>query len=347
MLFSEFYSVIRSEESAAVFLRQHGLLDDETAPPTCIREGCGGETKLYTRKKMKADGTETSYICFRCVKKGCQRMQSARRGNDFFTYRDVRGRAHSNLSICKILEIVFLWCHGMSQIKVQSATGLCHQAVIDWFNLCRDVPARMWARRVKMGGPGTTVQMDETLLRGKRKGNKGRLLLGDREPEAEDKSSEDEDLVADVPNGRRNYGRRIEGPWVFGLATKLDNGVVERRFFIVLRRDRQTLHNLIQAEVEPGTTLHSDEWPAYKGIDQHGYVHKTVNHSENFVDPESGAHTQLIESLWTTLKLKVLKEMRGTTQDMKERYLIEEWWRGLNQKTFEAFLRDMALTFRN
>ncbi|CAG0884667.1 unnamed protein product [Darwinula stevensoni] len=151
---------------------------------------------------------------------------------------------------------------------VKSTMGLCHQAVVDWFNLCRDVPACMWTRHEKMGGPGRIVQMDETLLRGKQKANKGRLLLGYREPEAGDESSEDADLVADVanvPEGRRNYGRRIEGPWVFGLAMKLDSGVVE----------------------------------------------------------QSGAHTQLIESLWTTLKLKVLKEMLGTTQDMKERYLIE------------------------
>ena len=163
-----------------------------------------------------------------------------------------------------------------------------------------------------MDGQGKAVQIDETLLRGKRK-EKGLLLLGDPEQDTGDQSSEDEGLVT---YERRNYGRRIEGPWVSGLATKLDNGVVERRFFIVLRRDRQTLHNLIQAKVEPGTTLHSDEWPAYKGIDQLGYVHETMNHSENFVDRESGAHTQLIESLWTTLKLKVLKEKRGKTQDL-------------------------------
>ena len=82
----------------------------------------------------------------------------------------------------------------MPQSVPNPGEELCHQAVVDWFILYRDVPACMWTRREKMSGP-RTVQMDKTLIRGKRNINKGRLL---REPEAGDESPEDTDVAADV-----------------------------------------------------------------------------------------------------------------------------------------------------
>ena len=51
----------------------------------------------------------------------------------------------------------------------------------------------------------------------------------------------------------------------------------------------------------------SDEWAAYRRLGSIGYEHKTVNHSEHFVDPETGAHTQNIERLWKDVKGWILK----------------------------------------
>jgi hypothetical protein len=68
----------------------------------------------------------------------------------------------------------------------------------------------------------------------------------------------------------------------------------ERRFFIVEKRDRQTLLPIIEREVEIGTTIDSDQWGAYSSLKDHRFIHQTVNHSENFVDPNTGAHTQTI-----------------------------------------------------
>ncbi|XP_022175067.1 uncharacterized protein LOC111037022 isoform X1 [Myzus persicae] len=133
----------------------------------------------------------------------------------------------------------------------------------------------------------------------------------------------------------------MDGPWVFGLC---DDS--EARYFVVEKRDKQTLHDIIKREVVLGSIIHSDGWPAYNGIAQYGFTHNTVNHSENFVDPLTQAHTQRIESLWRPLRLKVVKNMCGTSPDLLPRYLMETWWRGINKSDlFNAFLRDMAEVF--
>ena len=58
------------------------------------------------------------------------------------------------------------------------------------------------------------------------------------------------------------------------------------------RRDKDTLLPIIRAYILPGTRMTSDKWKAYDCLQDKGYQHLTVNHSLNFVDPYTGAHTQ-------------------------------------------------------
>ena len=83
-----------------------------------------------------------------------------------------------------------------------------------------------------------------------------------------------------------------------------------------------TLILLVQENVRLGTTIISDEWAVYNALPQYGYQHHTVNHSQNFVNPETGAHTQNVECMWSHAEAK-LKRMRGTALDMVGSYLIE------------------------
>ena len=46
----------------------------------------------------------------------------------------------------------------------------------------------------------------------------------------------------------------------------------------------------------------SDMWKAYDCLKDEGYTHLTVNHSLNFVDLDTGAHTQRIENTWWGVK---------------------------------------------
>lgn len=71
------------------------------------------------------------------------------------------------------------------------------------------------------------------------------------------------------------------------------------------KRDKSTLLSLIKKHIAIGTEIHTDCWKGYINLEEHGYVHKTVNHMENFVDPNSGAYTQNIESSWRALRIRL------------------------------------------
>ncbi len=114
------------------------------------------------------------------------------------------------------------------------------------------------------------------------------------------------------------------------LINKAKTTKQEFRMFIVQRRDARTLIPLIKKNVRPGTEIHSDEWRAYSKINQNGYTHFTVNHKENFVNPTTGKHTQLVECLWGVNKRKVPNRIRGKSVDLLELYLAQQWWKSVN-----------------
>ncbi|ETL35622.1 hypothetical protein L916_12271 [Phytophthora nicotianae] len=57
------------------------------------------------------------------------------------------------------------------------------------------------------------------------------------------------------------------------------------------------------------------------------YTHKYVNHSEHYVDPETGTHTNTIEDLWEIHIKRHTKVMRGMTKSALDGYLDEYVWR--------------------
>ena len=82
--------------------------------------------------------------------------------------------------------------------------------------------------------------------------------------------------------------------WVFGRIEE-----ESRRSFMatVDKRDEATLLPLIQKHIAPGTTIISDCWKAYRNLEKHGYKHRLVNDSKEFVSDE-GFHTNKIEGHW-------------------------------------------------
>jgi len=74
----------------------------------------------------------------------------------------------------------------------------------------------------------------------------------------------------------------------------------------------------------------------------------TVNYSEHFVDPLTGTNTQIIECIWSHLKMKILPKIHSTTSELLHCHLIEAWWRSVNvQDTFLTFLNDSKNDYCN
>ena len=91
---------------------------------------------------------------------------------------------------------------------------------------------------------------------------------------------------------------------------------------IVPDRSVATLLAIIQAQINPGTIIHSDQWAAYHQVASLPNVsaYDTVNHSVEFFNSATGTHAQNDESYWNTIKrrFKVMKECHA---DMLPGYL--------------------------
>ena len=143
--------------------------------------------------------------------------------------------------------------------------------------------------------------------------------------------------------GRRTRSER----WVLGL---FDTQHQPARPYLQLvrRRNAATLLPIIRERVSPGTIVHTDQWAAYNRIQRDlALNHQTVNHSVNFVDPATGAHTQNAESNWSTAKEK-LKIMKGNSNsNFLQEYLQEFMWRRWYGEPhpngcFQRILQDIA-----
>jgi len=67
-------------------------------------------------------------------------------------------------------------------------------------------------------------------------------------------------------------------------------------------RGSDVLLDIIKQWIRPGTTVVSDCWKAYDCLSSEGFVHESVNHSKNFIDPQSGAHMQNTERTWREVR---------------------------------------------
>ena len=79
------------------------------------------------------------------------------------------------------------------------------------------------------------------------------------------------------------------------------------------KRTREVLEPIISKHVAPGTHIITDGWKAYRHLEEKGlfffrmfslyvlclgYKWSWVNHDRHYVDPETGDHTNKIESSW-------------------------------------------------
>ena len=114
----------------------------------------------------------------------------------------------------------------------------------------------------------------------------------------------------------------VEGKWVFGGIFRETKAC----FLVpVERRDKDTLLPIIRTQILPRICVMSIMWKAYHCLQDKGYNHLTVNHSLNFVDPGTGAHTQCIENTRWGIKWSIPRT--GISKDFFGSYLQKWLWR--------------------
>jgi len=226
---------------------------------------------------------------WRCTNIMCEKHGvscSIREGSFFADYKT---------SVVDVWTVVVCWISNVQIKAVVDTYGISKYVVIRVYYFLRIlVHNHLMSSPIKLGGPGIVVQIDESLLSYKPKYNRGHISR--------------------------------EQVWGFGIA---DTSFTPAKVYveIVPNRNRATLFEIISRVCLPGTVIHSDQWAAYRTINRDlGFEHLSVNHSLNFVNPETGCHTQNIESFWNRLK-RPLKAMNGIRYENLPFYLSEINWK--------------------
>ena len=199
----------------------------------------------------------------------------------------------NHIPINKVLHLIYCWAQRYPCTLAAHEAHVSTVTVTNFYQACRQA-TKYWLQdegQQPIGGNGLNVEIDESII-SKRKNNAGRIL---------------------------------QEIWVFGGVCRETH---ERFVFEVPDRKAETLLPIIQQMILPGSIIHTDGWKAYNNISTlpEGYTHKVVNHSENFVNPQTGAHTQTVERMWREVK-RIRRMYEGLQRNDVSFHLAEYLWR--------------------
>lgn len=114
-------------------------------------------------------------------------------------------------------------------------------------------------------------------------------------------------------------------------------GLLERhgefRAHVIRDADRETLHGHIKNNVEGGSNVYTDGWPAYGKMDA-AYTHQVIDHAEKYVD--GLISTNGCENFWSLLK----RTLKGTYVSVEPyhlfRYIDEQTMRFNSRKSSDS-----------
>ncbi|KCZ80089.1 hypothetical protein H312_02514, partial [Anncaliia algerae PRA339] len=86
---------------------------------------------------------------------------------------------------------------------------------------------------------------------------------------------------------------------------------IKRVFAVVIPDKRaETILPIICNNIINGSVIWTDEHKSYSPLTSKGFLHSTVCHKYNFVDKETGTHTQVVESFNNCIKIAIKKEKK-------------------------------------
>lgn len=190
--------------------------------------------------------------------------------------------------------------NGVSSYELARTIGVTQKSA--WFMLHRVRLGLQEKGGGKLGGPGGSVEVDETFIGGK---------------------------ARNMHKGRRqrmhNVGKYEAKTAVMGILER--GGKVKAT--VIGQRKGKHMQGIVRESVIPGTSLMTDEFTGYVGLAPE-YTHRVVNHLERYVD--GTIHTQGIENFWSLLK----RGLGGTYVAVEPfhlfRYVDEQAFRFNNRK---------------
>ena len=185
-----------------------------------------------------------------------------------FTVRTGTVMERSHIPLQKWLYAMYMLVtsrKGVSSVELHTKLAITQKSA--WFMLHR----LREACRDKDSPLSGIVEIDETYVGGKQRNKHA------------DKKVEGRGAVGKAPV----LGMRQRGGKVIAMPIKMT--------------DKGTIQDIIFKHVEEDTTIYTDEHGSYDGLDEEGYEHDTVNHSEGeYVDGK--VHTNSIEAVWAVFK---------------------------------------------
>lgn len=141
-----------------------------------------------------------------------------------------------------------------------------------------------------------------------------------------------------LPTGSKGLFREFDGKGRRGfmsLSITPFFAMMERetgrvKMFKIDERDEDTLLPIIMENVEPGSTICTDDWKAYSKLESLGFKHLVVNHSKHQYSV-GNATTNRVEGFFGHVKPNLLSTHRHITDFYSEDYLYEQCFRYNNR----------------
>ena len=211
-------------------------------------EGCARMSRFYRVAKRR------SYACNWC---GHQVFPTA--GTPF---------ERTRTSLRDWFYVMFLFCstrNGVAAKRIERELGVTYKTA---WRMCHQIRAYMASLDSDdpMGGPGSFVEIDETIVGGS---------------------------VSGMGNGY--MGNKTI---VLGMLERGGELVTQ----VITRRTKDAMRGVILEQILPGSTVCTDEMGGYKDIDQSGYRHLKVNHNRGQYASKDGGGVNALEGFWAQLK---------------------------------------------
>src|SRR5882724_2507791 len=202
---------------------------------------------------------------------------------------------------------------GISAKQIQRETGVTYKTAWRMFRQIRSLLSEDGLQL-----EGSTVEMDEMYHGGKRRhqGGQGRPSNGSHK-------------IAVVGMAERSTPTRA-------------GRVVAR---VAPDATKKTLHGLAKEYILPSSTVFTDDFVSYDGLQAEGYVHKRIRHSAR-IYVSGDIHTQAIEGFWSLVKRGIGGVYHNVSAKYLQTYLDEYSFRynrrNMGNQQFRSILQKVS-----